>query len=72
MHDGAATQDTHCARCGQTLTTSLLFRDGLFWHASCWHEGARLLANAERLARALTPTLCIHERRTPESSSVPS
>jgi|RhiMetStandDraft_4_1073278.scaffolds.fasta_scaffold38956_3 recombinational DNA repair protein (RecF pathway) len=66
MHDRSATQDKHCARCGQTLTTSLLFRDGLFWHESCWHEGARLLANAERLARALTPTLGLQERRTPE------
>src|SRR5215831_17541625 len=34
-----------------------LLPDGLCWHESCWHEGSRLLANAERLARALTPTL---------------
>jgi hypothetical protein len=66
MQDGSATHETHCARCGKTLTTSIIFRDGLFWHASCWHEGARLLANAERLARALSPTLCMHEQMRPE------
>jgi len=49
----------HCARCGQTPTTAMILRDGLYWHASCWHEGARLLANAERIARSLTPPLGI-------------
>ena len=66
MQYGSATHETHCARCGKTLTTSMLFRDGLFWHASCWHEGARLLANAARLARSLSPTLFIPEQRMPE------
>lgn len=33
--------DKPCARCGTTLTTSMIVRDAL-----CWHEGARLLANA--------------------------
>jgi hypothetical protein len=63
---GSETHEKHCARCGKTLTTSMIFRDGLFWHESCWHEGSRLLANAERLARALSPTLFIQEQLIPE------
>jgi hypothetical protein len=55
-----------CARCGKTLTPPLLYREGFFWHEQCWQEGARLLANAERIARAVNPALCAHERRIPQ------
>jgi hypothetical protein len=61
MPDGTDAYDLHCARCGKLLTSALLFRDGLYWHESCWQEGSRLLANAERIARALAPPMCIHE-----------
>jgi hypothetical protein len=66
MQYGSETHEKHCARCGKTLTTSMIFRDGLFWHESCWHEGSRLLANAGRLARSLSPTLFIQEQLIPE------
>jgi len=59
--DVHAMHDIHCARCGKPLSTSLIFRDDLYWHESCWHEGARLLANAERIARSLNLPLVIHE-----------
>jgi hypothetical protein len=61
MQDGTDAHDIRCARCGKLLTTAMIFRDGLYWHASCWHEGARLLANAERIARSLNPTVFIPE-----------
>jgi len=46
--------DKPCARCGTTLTTSMIVRDAL-----CWHEGARLLANAARMTRAVHPPVFI-------------
>ena len=64
MQDGLEAHDKHCARCGKTLTTSMVYRDGLFWHESCYNEGARLMANAERLARALNPTLLLYGRNS--------
>ena len=64
MQDGLEAHDKHCARCGKTLTTSMVYRDGLFWHESCYNEGARLMANAERLARALNPTLFLYGRNS--------
>jgi hypothetical protein len=38
------------------------------YHTHCWQEGEHLLANAERIARALNPTLFIHDRRTPDGT----
>jgi hypothetical protein len=61
MQYGTDAHDIRCARCGKLLTTAMIFRDGLYWHESCWHEGARLLANAERIARSLNPTVFIPE-----------
>ena len=59
-------EDNHCARCYQPLTFPLVYRaDGLY-HTHCWQEGEHLLANAERLARALNPALFIYDRRTPD------
>ena len=50
-------EDNHCARCYQPLTFPLVYRaDGLY-HTHCWQEGEHLLANAERIARALNPAL---------------
>jgi hypothetical protein len=72
MQDGTDAHEIHCARCAKPLSTSLIFRDGLYWHEACWQEGSRLLANAERIARSLIPALFLHETVIPESSSVPS
>jgi hypothetical protein len=72
MQDSPAAHEIHCARCAKPLSTALIFRDGLYWHEACWQEGARLLANAERIARSLIPPLFLHETVMPESSSVPS
>ena len=66
MQYGVQAHEIHCARCEKLLSTSLIFRDGLYWHEKCWQEGSRLLANAERIARALNPTLFIHETVIPE------
>ena len=56
----------HCARCGQAVDTSVVYQDGLLWHRQCLQEGQHLLANSEKIARVLNPTLFIHERLMPE------
>ena len=55
-----------CARCGKKVTPPLIYRAGFFWHRPCWQEGSRLLANAERIARAVNPALLVHARRIPQ------
>jgi hypothetical protein len=47
--------DKPYARCGTTLITSMIVRDAL-----CWHEGARLLANAARMTRAVHPPVFLY------------
>ena len=59
-------REKRCARCCKALGTSLVYKDGSFWHVRCLQEGEHLLANAERLARAVNPTLFIHERLLPK------
>jgi hypothetical protein len=44
----------------------VVYQDGLLWHRQCLQEGQHLLANAEKIARELHPTLFIHERLMPE------
>jgi hypothetical protein len=66
MQDGTAIAGKNCARCCKPLHRSVVYRDHTLWHAHCWQEGEHLLANATRIARAVTPTLFIHERLTPE------
>ena len=39
-----------CARCHQKLVSPAVYRDQTWYHASCWQDGARQLANATRLA----------------------
>jgi hypothetical protein len=52
MQLGTELQNRHCARCHQTLTIPAVYRDHAWYHASCWQDGARQLANATRLATA--------------------
>jgi hypothetical protein len=66
MSFGTPLSQQKCARCGKEVTAPLIYRDALFWHEQCWQEGARLLANAERIARAVTPVLCVHDQLQPE------
>jgi hypothetical protein len=63
MSLGTDLSDQKCARCGKKVTPPMIYRDGFFWHEQCWQEGARLLANAERIARAVNPALLVHARR---------
>jgi|RhiMethySRZTD1v2_1073278.scaffolds.fasta_scaffold1657278_1 hypothetical protein len=52
--------DRKCARCYQALTPPAVYRDGEWYHACCFTDGARQLRNATRLAQALNKTpLCL-------------
>lgn len=68
MQFGDDISQKKCARCYQKLdTTSILYRDGMWWHQKCYHEGSRMLANAERISNVLStpPELYIHITLTP-------
>jgi hypothetical protein len=66
MQLGTALAAHHCPRCGSSLKLPVVYRDNSWYHTHCWQEGEHLLANAERIARALNPTLFIHETVIPE------
>jgi hypothetical protein len=55
MQFGADITDRRCARCYQQLVAPLIYRDGELYHQKCFDEGARQLANAQRLAQGLAP-----------------
>ena len=67
MQDGTALTGKTCARCYHPLNGSIVYRDHALWHAHCWQEGEHLLANATRIARAVTPPLVVPERLPPDS-----
>jgi hypothetical protein len=74
MQDGTAMAEKNCARCYKPLNRSVVYRDQALWHAHCWQEGEHLLANATRIARAVTPPVCVPERpplTNPSVSSTP-
>ena len=48
--------DRKCAHCYQALTPPVVYRDGEWYHARCFTDGARQLRNATRLAQALDET----------------
>jgi hypothetical protein len=66
MQDGTALAGQTCARCYQPLHGSVVYRDHVLWHAHCWQEGEHLLANATRIARAVTPPLVVPARLPPD------
>lgn len=61
MQLGTQLAKHQCARCGQPLTIPAHCQDGEYYHRSCWEQVLLSLANAERIAREVQPTLFIHE-----------
>ena len=53
MKYGEDITDKRCARCHQPVTVPMVYREGLWFHATCFSDGARQLSNATRLAKAL-------------------
>jgi len=41
MPYGDAIQDKCCAHCHQALAIPLIYRDGVWYHAVCFHEGTQ-------------------------------
>ena len=63
MKHGEDLTDKRCARCHQPVTVPMVYRDGFWFHAKCFSDGARQLSNATRLAKALEePSLPPHTR----------
>jgi hypothetical protein len=54
MTDGDG-KGQHCARCYALLTPPMVYRDGLWFHQSCWRAGVEQLRNATRLAAVSSP-----------------
>ena len=69
MQLGNRIEDHKCSRCNQSLTIPAHYEAGFYFHQRCWQEGEHLLANAERIARALQPSLFIHESQYPLEDS---
>lgn len=61
MQYGTSTDNIHCARCRGKWQLPMKYQDDYWWHVHCLQEGQHLLANAERIARVLQPSLFIHE-----------
>ena len=53
MKYGDDLTDQRCARCHQPFTLPMVYRDGFWFHAQCFNDGARQLRHATRLAKAL-------------------
>ncbi len=53
LQDGDDRTDPRCARCHQPCTAPMVYRDGFWFHAQCFHDGSRQLRHAMRLANAL-------------------
>ena len=61
-----------CPRCKHPLSVPAVFRDGAWWHRTCYNEGARQLAEATKVSAAvrrmqeLFPPLYVHDNRIPD------
>ena len=53
MHLGSELPQQHCARCKGQLTVPLVFRDGEWYHKTCWEKGAHQLADAQKMAETI-------------------
>ena len=69
MKYGADLTDQRCARCHQPVTLPMEYRDGFWFHAKCFSDGARQLSNATRLAKALEQRLLPDRRARPTTFS---
>src|SRR5262249_24637536 len=52
MQLGTELKNHHCARFYKKLTLPAVYRYHVWYHTSCWQEGAQQLTNATRLAIA--------------------
>ena len=43
----------HCARCDRPLSVPAVYRDWLWWHKTCYEQGERQLAAANRIIDAV-------------------
>jgi hypothetical protein len=53
MHLDTELAQHHCARCKSKLTVPAVFRDGEWYHRTCWERGAHQLADANKIADAI-------------------
>jgi hypothetical protein len=53
MHLDTELAQHHCARCKSKLTVPAVFRDGEWYHRTCWERGAHQLADANKRADAI-------------------
>ena len=54
-------EDHKCAACYQALTIPAHYQNREYYHKACWDNAVLALANAERIAREVNPSLFIHE-----------
>jgi hypothetical protein len=53
MQLGSEVGQQHCARCDRPLSVPAVYRDWLWWHKTCYEQGERQLAAANRIIDAV-------------------
>ena len=61
MQYGSRIEVHKCAACHERLSIPAHYQSGEYYHKQCFEDAVAALANAERIAREVNPTLFIHE-----------